>query len=215
MDFRRISRIYVIGAPGAGKGSLCAKLAADFGFHHLSVGDLLRQLARSSSLKPKILSKIQQSVLLDMEDLAPILRDAIADLRKDTQDKLRLLIDGVPRMLEQAAPIEEAARMPDRSIGSPDLVLFFDCPGALARQRFLTRQLPGRVDDGSTFDTRYQQYYAENMRIVAYYERRGVLVKVDTSGDVDCSYARLLQGLASCAKGSSEAAEASDEDVLD
>ncbi|PYI35252.1 P-loop containing nucleoside triphosphate hydrolase protein [Aspergillus indologenus CBS 114.80] len=208
MDFRRISRIYVIGAPGAGKGSLCAKLAADFGFHHLSVGDLLRQLARSSSLKPEILSKIQQSVLLDMEDLAPILRDAIGDLKKDTQDKLRLLIDGVPRTLEQAAPIEEA-------IGSPELVLFFDCPGALARQRFLTRQLPGRVDDGSIFDTRYQQYCAENTRIVAYYERRGVLVKVDTSGDVDCSYARLLQGLASYMKGRSEAAEASDEDVLD
>ncbi|RAH40229.1 P-loop containing nucleoside triphosphate hydrolase protein [Aspergillus brunneoviolaceus CBS 621.78] len=144
------------GAPGAGKGSLCAKLAADLGFHHLSVGDHLRQLACSGRMDPEILNKIQKSILLD----------------------LRLLIDGVPRTLEQAAPIEEAGSMPDGSIGSPYLVLFFDCPGALARQRFLTRQLPGRIDDGSTFDARYQQYCAENTRILAHYQRRGVLVKV-------------------------------------
>ncbi|RAK74527.1 P-loop containing nucleoside triphosphate hydrolase protein [Aspergillus fijiensis CBS 313.89] len=109
MDLRRFSRIYVIGAPGAGKGSLCAKLAADFGFHHLPVGDLLRQLALSGRMDPEILDKIQRSILLEVEVLAPILREAIADLKQATQDKLRLLIDGVPRALEQAAQIEEAA----------------------------------------------------------------------------------------------------------
>ncbi|OJK00817.1 hypothetical protein ASPACDRAFT_42308 [Aspergillus aculeatus ATCC 16872] len=116
MALRRFSRIYVRGAPGAGKGSLCAKLAADFGLHHLSVGDLLRQVARSGRMDPEILNKIQRSILLDVKGLAPILRDAIADLKKDTQDKLRLLIDEVPRTLEQAAPIEEAVKMPARLV---------------------------------------------------------------------------------------------------
>lgn len=64
----------------------------------------------------EILNKIQKSILLDVQDLVPILREAIADLKQDAQDKLRLLIDGVPRTLEQAAPIEEAASMPDGSV---------------------------------------------------------------------------------------------------
>jgi UMP-CMP kinase len=34
--------IFVLGGPGAGKGTMCAKLVEDFGFEHLSAGDLLR-----------------------------------------------------------------------------------------------------------------------------------------------------------------------------
>lgn len=35
--------IFVLGGPGAGKGSQCAKLARDFHMYHLSVGDVLRE----------------------------------------------------------------------------------------------------------------------------------------------------------------------------
>jgi UMP-CMP kinase len=42
--------IYVIGAPGAGKGTLCALLAKHFtNIHHLSVGDHLRSLLESNA----------------------------------------------------------------------------------------------------------------------------------------------------------------------
>ena len=38
-----IQVIFVLGGPGAGKGSQCAKLARDFHMYHLSVGDVLRE----------------------------------------------------------------------------------------------------------------------------------------------------------------------------
>ena len=34
--------IHIIGGPGSGKGTQCSKLVEDFGFVHLSAGDLLR-----------------------------------------------------------------------------------------------------------------------------------------------------------------------------
>jgi UMP-CMP kinase len=34
--------IFVLGGPGVGKGTQCYKLVQDFGFIHLSAGDLLR-----------------------------------------------------------------------------------------------------------------------------------------------------------------------------
>ena len=34
--------IFILGGPGAGKGTQCLRMAADFGFVHLSAGDLLR-----------------------------------------------------------------------------------------------------------------------------------------------------------------------------
>lgn len=35
--------IFVLGGPGAGKGTQCTKLSKEFGFVHLSAGDLLRE----------------------------------------------------------------------------------------------------------------------------------------------------------------------------
>jgi UMP-CMP kinase len=34
--------IFVLGGPGAGKGTQCAKIVQNFGYVHLSAGDLLR-----------------------------------------------------------------------------------------------------------------------------------------------------------------------------
>ncbi|RAK97305.1 nucleoside monophosphate kinase [Aspergillus ibericus CBS 121593] len=182
----QFNRIYIIGAPGAGKGSLCAMLSADYNYHHLSVGDLLRHLARSNTLRPDIMRKIRGNDLLDTRDLIPILKNAIETLPPDIKE--RLLIDGIPRVLGQAGPVEDA-------IGSPDLVLFFNCPGAVAKERFLTRKIPGRNDNWVAFNVRYGHYYAENERIVEHYRARGVLVEVDTSGDFEESYDRLLDAL--------------------
>lgn len=35
--------VFVLGGPGAGKGTQCSRLVKDFGFEHLSAGDLLRE----------------------------------------------------------------------------------------------------------------------------------------------------------------------------
>jgi UMP-CMP kinase len=41
--------LFVLGGPGAGKGTQCARLVEDFGFVHLSAGDLLRAERDSGS----------------------------------------------------------------------------------------------------------------------------------------------------------------------
>ena len=39
----------MLGGPGSGKGTQCAKLVEDYGFTHLSAGDLLRDEVKSRS----------------------------------------------------------------------------------------------------------------------------------------------------------------------
>ncbi|KAH8424898.1 uncharacterized protein LDX57_002643 [Aspergillus melleus] len=188
VEFQQFSRIYIIGAPGAGKGSLCTKLATDHGFHHLSVGDLLRKQEASGSLRPDLVRAIQGSALLEVDDLVSILKHAVEEL--SNAGKRRLLIDGVPRSFDQIEHIEAA-------VGSPDLVFFFDCPEDLAKQRFLTRNIPGRFGDAETFHARYKHYVGENNQIVGHYQEKGVLMTVDTSGNIESSYAKLLEALRS------------------
>jgi UMP-CMP kinase len=38
-----VSVIFVLGGPGVGKGTQCTNLVKDYGFVHLSAGDLLRE----------------------------------------------------------------------------------------------------------------------------------------------------------------------------
>ena len=35
--------IFVLGGPGSGKGTQCERLVRDYGYCHISVGDLMRQ----------------------------------------------------------------------------------------------------------------------------------------------------------------------------
>jgi cytidylate kinase len=41
--------VFVLGGPGAGKGTQCANLVRDYDFEHLSAGDLLRAHIKSGS----------------------------------------------------------------------------------------------------------------------------------------------------------------------
>ena len=41
--------MFVLGGPGSGKGTQCALLSREFGFVHVSVGDVLRREAASGS----------------------------------------------------------------------------------------------------------------------------------------------------------------------
>ena len=52
------SVFFVLGGPGSGKGTQCAKLVTDYGFVHLSAGDLLRAEAASGSEHGEMINKM-------------------------------------------------------------------------------------------------------------------------------------------------------------
>ena len=53
--------IFVVGGPGCGKGTQCAKIVEKYGFCHLSTGDLLREEVQSGSDRGKQLNSIMES----------------------------------------------------------------------------------------------------------------------------------------------------------
>ena len=50
--------IFVLGGPASGKGTQCAKIVDEFGFTHISVGDLMREEIQKVSYNFPILIKI-------------------------------------------------------------------------------------------------------------------------------------------------------------
>jgi len=94
------------GCPGAGKGTLCGKLASEYNGCHLSVGDLLRAKIhdKDSPESTELTPYIRSGSLVPTDVLLRVLGRSIAQgIRENPQF---FLIDGFPRLLEQGIEFE-------------------------------------------------------------------------------------------------------------
>ncbi|KAG8075018.1 hypothetical protein GUJ93_ZPchr0006g45457 [Zizania palustris] len=163
---------FVLGGPGSGKGTQCARIASDFGFAHLSAGDLLRNEISSGSEKGElILDIIKEGRIVPSDITIDLIRKAM-----ESTNAKKVLIDGFPRCEENRIAFE-------RIIGTePDLVIFFDCPEDEMVKRLLSRN-QGRVDDNiETIKKRLKVFESLNIPVVDYYSSRGKVHKINAMG---------------------------------
>ncbi|KAJ1269797.1 hypothetical protein BS78_06G005000 [Paspalum vaginatum] len=166
---------FVLGGPGSGKGTQCTKIASDFGFAHLSAGDLLRHEIASGSEKGElILDIIKEGRIVPSEITVELIRKAM-----EMSNAKRVLIDGFPRCEENRIAFE-------RIVGTePDIVIFFDCPEDEMVKRLLSRN-QGRVDDNiETIKKRLKVFENLNIPVIDYYSSRGKIHKIKATGTED------------------------------
>ncbi|TWW73569.1 Adenylate kinase isoenzyme 5 [Takifugu flavidus] len=99
--------ILVIGGPGSGKGTQCMKIAERYGFHYVSVGELLRKKMihnATSNRKWSLIAKI-----ITNGELAPQ-ETTITEIKQKIMkipDTNGIVIDGFPRDIGQALSFED------------------------------------------------------------------------------------------------------------
>ena len=96
----------LLGGPGVGKGTQCARMVADLGVSHLSVGDSLRKVAEKVLAKQgiDILSCMGNGKLVPSETVQEVLEDDIVSNVK--AGKTHILLDGFPRSMDQTKLFE-------------------------------------------------------------------------------------------------------------
>jgi UMP-CMP kinase len=96
-DADKVTVIFVLGGPGAGKGTQCQKLVSDYGFKHLSAGDLLReeQDRPGSEFGEMIKSYIKEGTIVPMEVTIQLLENAMKTSMAGENKKGLFLIDGM------------------------------------------------------------------------------------------------------------------------
>ena len=84
-----------------GKGTLCSKLAQDYGLFHFSLGDYLRSLSKDEEcqVREKIVEYFRRGGLFPIEFLAPLIREKIWKEHKNGY--AAIILDGFPRSAEQ------------------------------------------------------------------------------------------------------------------
>ncbi|MEY8437081.1 adenylate kinase [Atopobiaceae bacterium 24-176] len=96
--------IVLLGAPGAGKGTQAQKLVAEFGFDHISTGDLLRAAVKAGTpLGQEAKSYMDAGKLVPDSVVIGLVKDRLAT----PAAAAGFILDGFPRNTSQAQALDE------------------------------------------------------------------------------------------------------------
>jgi len=108
--------IYVVGPPGAGRGTLCKLVAVAYDYCHLSVGDYLRDVCKNptdhaigafAGEEPEVLATaMREAKLLAAAQIVSIVRHRLERLHAESGQS-KFIIDGFPQTLESAQLFEK------------------------------------------------------------------------------------------------------------
>ncbi|KAL7387652.1 hypothetical protein ABVT39_026709 [Epinephelus coioides] len=177
--------MFVLGGPGAGKGTQCSKIVENYSYTHLSAGELLRaEQARDGSEVGHLISTyIKEGKIVPVEITINLLKKAMEETMQKDEKKFRFLIDGFPRNEDN---LEGWNKVMD---GKADVkfVLFFDCSNEVCISRCLERgKNSGRTDDNrESLEKRIQTYLHSTRPIIEQYAKLGKVRTIDASRSVD------------------------------
>ncbi|RMZ75838.1 hypothetical protein DV737_g5071, partial [Chaetothyriales sp. CBS 132003] len=191
-DPDKVTVVYILGGPGSGKGTQSAHLVQDYGFTHLSAGDLLReeQNRAGSEYGEMIKQYIKDGQIVPMEVTVKLLENAM-HAKLDDAGKGRFLVDGFPRKMDQASFFEQ-------SVCHSTCTIFLDCPEDVMRQRLLDRgKTSGRADDNEeSIVKRFRTFVETSMPVVDHFDQAGRVIKVSAVGSELEVYQGVVEGLA-------------------
>ncbi|MBT3362303.1 MAG: adenylate kinase [Chloroflexi bacterium] len=208
--------IYILlGAPGAGKGTLAAIISKEVDLAHIASGDLFREaLSKGTDLGVEAKKYMDKGELVPDQITINMILDRIA--RPDC-DK-GLLLDGFPRTLEQAKALDEALAKNGENVTKALLIdvsteevvrrlggrwICRDCQTPYHEVTMRPKvegtcdkcggQLYQRDDDKeSTVRSRLEVYTKQTKPLIDYYGKIDKLAKVNGEGESEEVAKRLL-----------------------
>lgn len=181
-------RLLLIGAPGAGKGTQAARLAEHFGLTHISSGDLLRtHVTEGTDLGRRVKQYVSRGDLVPDQMVLDMLRKPIVA----ASERGGYVLDGFPRTIEQAEIAYETAR--DLGV-AVQVAAYLDVEREELVRRLLARGR-GSDDTQEVIEHRLEVYEARTRPMVAYYDRREILVRVDGAQPEDDVTRQLVERL--------------------
>ena len=207
-------RLVFLGAPGAGKGTQADELCRELKLPHISTGDIFRQqIADGTGLGKKV------KEYTDSGRLVPdgLVIEIVADRLKKPDCADGYILDGFPRTLPQAEALSMTLNDMEQKL---DAVVYFAVPDEVVIERlsgrrscsscganYHIRTLPSakgeacercgaelvlRDDDRpETVKKRLEIYYRQTAELIDYYEKTGLLTKVNGNQTVGEIFSEL------------------------
>lgn len=190
--------VFVLGGPGAGKGTQCQNIVNEFGFVHLSAGDLLREeRARPNSEMGELIEDcIKNGKIVPVKVTCSLLENAIHKNMKEL-GKTKFLIDGFPRNQDNL----DGWNLQMSEKVDFLFVLFFDCNEEICIERCLKRGKAGsgRSDDNEeSMKKRIQTYTNDSLPIIEHYKNLKKVRHINASLAADEVFEEVQEAFRQC-----------------
>ena len=207
-------KLILLGAPGAGKGTQAAILAAELGIPTISTGNILR-----AAIKNGTPTGMKAKTYMDEGHLVPdeVIIGIITERLAESDCAKGYILDGVPRTIAQAEALEKAGIQFDAVVSieiSEDEILrrmsgrrVCEACGSSYNVEALPPRVEGicdncggkliqRKDDTpETVRERLKVYHTETEPLVGFYAQRGLLKSVAVNGTKEATAQAILAAL--------------------
>ena len=199
-----MKNIIFIAPPAAGKGTQSTMLKENYGYNHLSTGDMLREVVSSGTdFGLQVKNIIDRGELVSDELIISLINDKLAKI-----DGKPFILDGFPRTLNQAKSL-------DNMLDDDYVVIYLDLGEEEATNRIVNRltckcgksynlnvanlkpkvdgicdvcgsELIKRNDDNlESFKIRYNSFLENTKPLIEYYDNKNKLRKIDVNRNVE------------------------------
>jgi len=208
--------IVFLGPPGAGKGTQAKRITERYGIPQISTGDMFREhLSKGTELGKKAKEYMDKGQLVPDE----IVLGMVEERLKQPDCEKGFILDGFPRTVPQAEALDEmlakwgkkidyaiAIEVPDeelvkrltgrRTCKNCGMMyhVIFKPPKVEGKCDACGGELYQRADDNEeTVRNRLKVYHESTAPLIDYYERKGVLHRVDGMGSIDEIFERIVK----------------------
>ena len=202
--------IIFLGPPGAGKGTQAQRICAALGIPQVSTGDILRR-----AIKEQTPTGLKAKSFIDAGKLVPdeVVIAIVEERLKEADCQKGYILDGFPRTVPQAEALDNIAHIDavvELAVEDQQLV------DRLSGRRVCLKcgatnhvsQLNGRTqcdcgeplvqrddDKPETVLSSLKVYHDQTAPLVDFYEKKGLLHRIDGAKDRDAIYADILNVL--------------------
>ena len=187
-----MTRLLLIGPPGAGKGTQAARLAEIYGIPAISTGDIFR-----SNVKNGTELGNKAKAFMDAGDNVPdsLTNALIRDRLEEDDAQEGFLLDGYPRTTDQVRELDAFLASHGAAM---DVVVELEADPEVVVDRLRKRALEqGRSDDTEEVVRHRLEVYSEQTApLIKVYASRDVLVTIDALGEIGAVTERITEALA-------------------
>lgn len=183
-----MKNIVIFGAPGSGKGTQSELMIKQYGFNHISTGDVLRsEIKQNTELGKTAKSFIDKGQLIPDELMISILAGVYDGFGKDHQG---VIFDGFPRTIPQAEALKKMLAERGHSVAA---MIELDVPEEILMERLIKRgQESGRSDDNEeTIKKRLAVYHNQTAPLIDWYQAESLHHHVKGYGALEDIFADI------------------------
>jgi adenylate kinase len=186
-----MTRMLMMGPPGSGKGTQASRIADKLGIVAISTGDIFRYNVKEMTELGKEAKKY-----MDNGDFVPdeVTNRMVADRIRQSDAEHGFLLDGYPRTAGQVEALDGFLTEDGQAL---TVVMELTVPDEELVARLLNRaDSEGRADDtAEVIQHRLDLYHEQTEAVIESYVSRGIVARVDGTGQIDDITERLLQAV--------------------